>query len=276
MTLKRFDPEKRKILLALDKDSFDKACKSRETGEFLHDEAVQIIPLPLNGEHSSHPVLQQLVQSNLLTANMMLMEDPFRTGQYLQLDRFTEQTQLAKADLFALLCQKLGAKKVIFHVDQSSDNNKSAGANISMTGAAKKFVDPDVSAKRNISDSVRNKLTADYEYDGHQPTDEDFAEAEAFIQRHRLCSENSFRHILESRKQKNNPIKRKEVSFELTSETDKFLEVAKKFSLKIRINKPQGTDEPQVTNELMGIKSAIHLQSKKIQKLVIKTTVIFA
>lgn len=263
MTLKRFDPEKRKMLLALDKDGFDKACKSRETGEFLLDEAVQIIPLPLNEEHSSHPVLQQLVKSNLLATNTMLIEDPFNTGQYLKIDRFTEQTQLAKAELFSLLCQKLGAKKVIFHVDQSSHEHDTANANASMAGAAKNVVDPELSANAKTSKKLRDILTADYEYDGHQPTDKDFAEADAFMKQHGLDTDDACKNLLAFRQHKNS-LKQRNVLLDLTRETENLLNLAAKFSIKIG------------TEELAGIKNSIDLQSEKTQKLVIKTTVIFA
>lgn len=259
MTLKRFDPEKRKMILALDKASFDTACQSSKMGEFLHDDAVQIVTLPLNEENRSHPVLQQLALSNLLVAGTLLAEDPFHAGSYLPLEKFAEQTQLTKAELFALLCQKLGAKKVIFHVDQSSDENQKANADFKTTGSFKNYVDPTGSAHASLSKVIRNKLTANYEYDGHEPTAEDFLEVEALIQRHRLDS--TFKHLLESRKHKN-AIKQSKVSLELSSETDKIFNAAADLSLKI-------------TEELAGIKSSIGVSSKRVQKLTIETTVIF-
>lgn len=260
MTLKRFDPEKRKMILALDKASFDTACRSSKTGDFLHDDAVQIIPLPLNDENRSHPIVQQLAQNNLLVSGTLLAEDPFHAGSYLPLERFAEQTQLTKAELFALLCQTLGAKKVIFHVNQSSDKNQNAKAEAEVTGTMGDYADIDTSARAGLSEKLYQKLTANHEYDGHEPTAEDFLAAEALIQRHRLDS--TFKHILESRKHKN-AIKQSKVSLELSSETDKTFNIATKFSIKI-------------TEELAGIKGSLNINSKNVQKLTIETTVVFA
>lgn len=151
-------------LVVISEGDFQKARKTRESGEFLLEPDKHFLIMPALDEAQNHPVIQPIVEAGQLKASTILLKNrQINTGDYyLPYEMFAEQNIQTQMLNFSLLCQHLGAKKVKIRLNESAQEILAAGVHVDATvKAATVGMGGDFTAE-NIANSS-TELETDFE-----------------------------------------------------------------------------------------------------------------
>ncbi|EAT08858.1 hypothetical protein SKA58_16808 [Sphingomonas sp. SKA58] len=217
------EPTSRRVIAVLDQHDIEKCSRTGET-QILNDPQTHILAYPVKREQATK-ALSNIIDAGLSLPGSILIQSPFDPDEYADAAEAVERFALAKHMLFSNFCQLLGATRVI--VTQVDVVTSDSVQTITADGG-RLMTKSKLGIKRAASDSLSSQLSLEDEYKGGTP---DLEAAELLLSKHRLAGDSNMRSLLQARSSPSNPINKRTLTLNLSTEASRNLKVASKLKL---------------------------------------------
>lgn len=212
------DAWRRKAILILDKHDIER-CEYEEdnsTSKALYDDETHVLEFP---PESAHPIVQNLLDGNLLRPGVILVQSPFDRDVYEDASLAASRFALTKQMIFSTFCNHLGAREVIVdQIEIQSSNGK-----MTLDIKAKRFEsEASVKVDREALDSFSSQMTLHDTFDGGKANPD---AAEDLLRRSGLLGDPNMMSLLEMKRMNMNPLKERQLTLNLSSETRRNMSV---------------------------------------------------
>lgn len=219
------DPHRRKVILVLSEHDLERCAYEPHAAQALLDEETYVLPFPPKTDESSPDPLQNIVAAGLARPGAVLVQSPYEPDSYVEVTLATQRFALEKHMYFSLLCNLLGAKEVkVEQVDLRTRNGKTS----LNTEAGRKMIGADLAIESEELDRFRAALELHDQFAGGAP---DLAAAEDLLRRTGLRSDISMSSLLDMRRNPNNSVISRKLTFSLSSEAKSNLHVVGRLKL---------------------------------------------
>ncbi len=209
-------------MLVLNEQDID-ALEYEEGGvEVLLNEEMYI--LPSSSQHSN-PVVQNLFNSGIARPGAVLVQSPFDKDLYQNSKQAVELFALDRHMYLSQLCSHLGAREV--RVEQVEIKSTGGKKTFSVEGNVLGKVGGGTKVEDQELDSFLSRLNLIDKFEGGSP---DMLAARQLLNRTGLISDANIRSLLELRQNPSNPLKSRKLHFNMTSETQRNLNVLASFN----------------------------------------------
>lgn len=221
------NPYRRRVMVVMPEEQYNVIKVEGSAPELFTDDEIAVVTYDhdaLYKQEHPHPVLERLLSKDLFRPGMILVQDPFSPDNYRAQESALEDFSLRKHYLFTELCQILGAKEIdvkqvtVDDMEHKLRAQGSVGANIKGTSTG-----IEVETKRDLKDRLEARLGLKVMFSGGDPQLE---EAEAFISKYRLHSDDNFVNLTRLRANSFNPIKSRTLKINMSSEVRRNLDIA--------------------------------------------------
>ena len=178
----------RKIIVSLKENEKDALAQSEEGIQILDDEEIEIITMSELDEFDSQ---FEILGTERLTPNMMLLLSPYCDNTYVRVDDARSQLAVDKAMMTIRFCSLLGAKSVEVIDIKQVDLERKHEAEIN---GGKNGVSADVSVNKKSIEKIKNQISTSAIAIGGKPK---FEIAEKLLKRNRLNSDPFFKNLFE-------------------------------------------------------------------------------
>lgn len=213
---------RRRVIAVLDQHEIDDLSLKGDV-QLLNDPQAHVLAYPLTD--SNDPVLNNILDAGLDRPNTILVQSPFDPEKYVDAAEAIDQFALEKHTLLSNFCQLLGAKKISVTQMERVTNGKVQEFSAE---AGKLIASGNVQGERTQTDSVSSQINLIDEYPGSEANIE---EAELLLRSNRLLGDLNMKSLLQARRASGNPIKRRTLTVNLTTEASKNLKVAGNLNL---------------------------------------------
>ncbi len=217
------DPSDRRALLVLEQHDIENFSRKGET-QLLTDSLTHVLACPII-EDKGNQALSNILEAGLNRPGTILIQNPFNLDEYADAVDAIEQFALAKHMFLSNFCQLLGATKV--SVTQLDIVTNGETQTIKVNGGRL-----DISAKgsveQSVNDNVCSQLSLIDEFGGGDPNLE---AAEKLLRSTRLSGDPNMRSLLQARKVAGNPLTRRTLTVNLSTEANKNLKVLGRLKL---------------------------------------------
>jgi len=216
-------PSDRRAVVVLEQHEIDRCSRLGET-QLLTAPQTHVLVHPIMPQQGS-VAIANIVAAQLDRPGTILVQSPFEPDIYADASEAVEQFALTKHMLFSNFCQALGAEKVsVTQIDTILDRKSQS---IKLEGR-KSLVKGELSVGESSSDILESSLSLVDHYGGGSP---DLDKAEDFLRAYRLLSDSNMRSLLQARKNSDNPIKKRNLTLDLSTEANKSMQVVGKLKL---------------------------------------------
>lgn len=167
------EPNKRQTLIVLKERDYKDFMMDYKKSQFLLDENICYLIEPSNDDIKKSPILKEMDNKNQLTSGMILVQDCDNTNMYLPYDEGIKKSITAKMNMFAHLCQLLGAKQIDFSITELQTTTSSGSLSAK---APVKTVDVDVSTKTAFANELERRYKQSMKFQGMAQPDLSSAE----------------------------------------------------------------------------------------------------
>ena len=211
------EPYRRKTVFVLNQTDID-ALRFEEGGsELLLNEEVHILPF---FSQQSNSFVQNLIASGLARPGTVLIQSPFDKDIYQNSTQAVEHFALDKHTYFSTLCMCLGARKVT--VEQIDFKNTERRESLSLKSTVSMQGSGDVKIENEELESFKSKLLLSDTFEGSSP---DVPAARNLLKQTGLLSDANMRSLFDMRQNSSNPIKSRRIQLNMTTETQRNLNV---------------------------------------------------
>ena len=228
------EPSRRKAVFVLNESDIEALRLDKDGAGLLLNEEVYILP---SFSQQSNPVVQGLIDSGLARPGAVLIQSPFEKDMYEKSTQAMERFALDKHLHFSNFCGYLGARRVaVKQIELKKEEKKEV---LSIEAG-----DPSIGFDGNIK--VENKELASL-YKGLHFQDTfaggppDLQEAERFLRANGLLGDPKMCSLLKSQRS-NNPLVSRNIRLNVTSETQRNLDVLVNFNAPTFISLEAGYD----------------------------------
>jgi hypothetical protein len=180
------------------------------------------------GDEKKSPLYQSLDKDGLLGDGMVLWQSPYDVNHYEEardVDSFLQSNALQKYQLFSELCGKLGATRIYgkqFEIANDGENTQIDGK------TSYKAVSGEFQRNSSWENNVRQELELEDTYSGN--SNPNIEEARKFLIDNNLSTDRVFSSLVSGRAGENKILSRN-LSFSLTTESKKLLDITGNISL---------------------------------------------
>ena len=182
------NPWNRKIIVSLKENEKDALAQSDDGIQILDDEEIEVITMSETDEFYSQ---FEILGTERLTPNMMLLLSPYSDNTYVRVDDARSQLAIDKAMMTIRFCSLLGAKSVKVIDFKQVDLEKKDKAKIK---GGKNGVSAEASLKHKSIEKIKNQISTSAIAIGGKPK---FEIAEKLLKRNRLNSDPFFKNLFE-------------------------------------------------------------------------------
>ncbi|MGY1653321.1 hypothetical protein [Geodermatophilus sp. SYSU D01119] len=221
VNLSHLPQERRRVVVPLSADDYRSALRDPDLLDTMdHPEAVV---LSLAEMDANDPVLARLRRSNKVRAGALLIQSPFDPDQYEPADSAVAEFAVTKFVRLSELCALLGAKSVSVEQVRTVTNSSGMHAKVQAKAAVHSgHVDVDSDLTRKINERLTLKDT----FAGGSA---DVAAARALLARVGLEDDSTLVSLVDMRSG-SNPLKRRQITLNLTQEAQQNLKLAGEYS----------------------------------------------
>ena len=210
------EPHRRKAVLVLNQQDIDALSYEEGGADLLLNEEVHILPF---STQQSNPVIQDLINSGIARPGTVLIQSPFDKNRYENSQKAVERFALDKHLHFSSLCGFLGAREVkVEHIDLKNTE----GTTTFSVGADTIKGRGNVKIENKELDSFYHKLELHDSFQGCAP---DVPAAEEHLKQTGLSGNADMRNLIDLRRNPNNLLTSRKIKLNLTSETQRNLDV---------------------------------------------------
>lgn len=214
------DPNRRRTILILSQNDIERCEYEEGSAKLLDDDEIHVLRYPIPEQKETPIAIKNIIGIGAYRPGSILVQSPYDTDVYESFDLALQRFSLDKHMYFSTLCMHLGAKAV--SVEQVSITEGSRKYSLD-AGGEYKGIDVQVSGAREELDQLREKINLHDEYAGGEP---DIDSAEKLLHRYQLWSDTAMRSLIEARRAERNPIKARNLTLNLSSETKRNLKIA--------------------------------------------------
>lgn len=228
------EPYRRKTVFVLNQTDIDALRFEKDGPELLLDEEVYILPFSFQ---QSNSVVQDLIDSGLARPGTVLIQSPFDKDRYQNSTQAVEHFALDKHMYFSTLCMHLGACKVtVEQIDFKNTENRaswSLKSDVSMQGSGEVKIENEELA------SFQSKLNLRDIFEGGSP---DVPAARELLRQTGLLGDANMRSLLDTRQNPNNLLTSRELQLDMTTETQRNLNVLANLNVPAYLSLEAGYD----------------------------------
>tara|TARA_R110000787_G_scaffold86057_11_gene183396 strand:+ start:10897 stop:11661 length:765 start_codon:yes stop_codon:yes gene_type:complete len=212
-------PGERRGIVVLDQHEIDN-CSRRGDTEFLTDNEVHVLCYPVTEENASD-ALQNILASGLARPGTILIQSPFDHNEYVDAAEASQYFALAKHTILSNFCQLLGATRVSVTQMDVVTNGKvqtiklEAGVEAYAAKGGGEF-------ENEMTEKLSSQISLVDEYTG---SDADTDSAEVLLRSCHLMGDSNMKSLLQARKAVGNPLTRRTIQVNLSTEANKNLKV---------------------------------------------------
>jgi hypothetical protein len=211
-------PAQRRLVLVLDDSSYA-GLSGRDLAQLESGHDLQVVSLLDVHSATDDPIATGLLDGGVLQGGALLAQNPMRTNIYLELDGADKVVARDKAQLFALLCQYLGAKNVTFkHSFHSSESVTRTGT----SGISAGPVSGTGKVSRSMQEIDRALQSVSTTFSGSQP---DLDAARRLLRSHHLDRDTDVAGLVAMVEHASNPVRKHVVKMSVNRELVRNLEV---------------------------------------------------
>ena len=219
------DPSGRRAVVVLDQHAIDNCSRNGET-QILTDSETHVLVYPIDDDDLGQ-ALTNILDAGLDRLNTVLIQSPFDLNEYVDAAEASQQFALTKHTLLSNFCQLLGATRVsVTQMDIVTNGSvktfKADGSRLVATAEG--------SLERTASDSLCSQISLVDEYPGGEPNVE---AAETLMRSSRLAGDPNMKSLLQARKAAGNPLTKRTLTVNLSSEANKNLKIVGRLQLPI-------------------------------------------
>lgn len=201
---------------------------SPEEREFLYDTETYVLRYPLKTIDTNNSALRNILDSDQLRPNTILVQSPYERDAYVDLEQAAEAFAVEKMRHFSRLCQFLGAYDVA--VEQIEITNGSTSRTFSAN-----LKTPPLNASVNTENAEENRLSRTFaintQFKGGTPN---IVGAERYLRSKQLWGDTVMRSLVEQCADQDNPLVEQHVTISLSSESKKTLSILGNLKLPVK------------------------------------------
>lgn len=213
----------RRVVAVLEQHDVERCSRTGDT-QLLNNPQTHVLMYPISGRSDSR-ALTNILDAGLHLPGTILVQSPFDLDEYADAAEAAERFALAKHMLFSNFCQLLGATRVtVTQMDVVTNDTvqtmKADGGRLMTKGK--------LGIKKAANDSLSSQLSLVDEYGGGAP---DLEAAERLLRTHRLAGDSNMKSLLQARASTTNPIAKRTLTLNLSTEANKSLKVVTQLNL---------------------------------------------
>lgn len=217
------DPASRRVVAVLEQHDVERCSRTGDT-QLLNNPQTHVLMYPDSGPSDSR-ALTNILDAGLYVPGTILVQSPFDFDEYVDAAEAAERFALAKHMLFSNFCQLLGATRVavtqmVVVTNDSVQTMKADGGRLMTKGT--------LGIRKAANDSLSSQLSLVDEYGGGSP---DLEAAENLLRTHRLAGDSNMKSLLQARANSANPITKRKLTLNLSTEANKNLKVVAQLKL---------------------------------------------
>ncbi|QCG92716.1 hypothetical protein E6C67_02030 [Azospirillum sp. TSA2s] len=227
MTMGAFpeDASGRRAVAVLEQHEIENCQRKGET-QVLTDLQTHVLVYPVTESNGSQ-ALTNILDAGLNRPGTLLIQSPFDLEEYVDAAEASQQFALAKHTLFSNFCQLLGATRVsVTQMDIVTNGDistmKADGGRLVVSG--------EIGMDKTATDSLCSQLSLIDEYAGGEP---ELDEAEKLLRSYRLAGDPNMKSLLQARKAAGNPLTKRTLTVNLSTEANKNLKVVGRLQLPV-------------------------------------------
>lgn len=228
------EPSRRKAVFVLNESDIEALRLDKDGASLLLNEEVYILP---SSSEQSNPVVQELIDSGLARPGAVLIQSPFEKDMYEKSTQAMERFALDKHLYFSTLCGYLGACKVTVEQIELKKEEKKETLSIDV-GNPSTGPDGNIKVENEELASLYSRMDLQDTFAGGSP---DLPEAERFLRETGLLGDANMRSLLKSQRPKN-PLTSRKLRLNVTSETQRNLDVLANFKAPTFLSLEAGYD----------------------------------
>lgn len=225
MTIGAFpaDPSGRRAVVVLDQHEIENCSRKGET-QILTDPQTHVLVYPIT-DNNVGQALTNILDAGLDRPGTVLIQSPFDLDEYVDAAEASQQFALAKHTLLSNFCQLLGATRV--SVTQMDIVTNGSVKTMKADGGHR-VATAEGSLEKTANDSLWSQLSLVDEYKGYEP---DVEAAEKLLRSSRLAADPNMKSLLQARKAAGNPLTKRTLTVNLSTEANKNLKVVGRLHL---------------------------------------------
>jgi hypothetical protein len=217
------DPSARRAVVVLEQHEIENCSRKGDT-QILMDPQTHVLVYPITDDDVGS-ALTNILDAGLNRPGTVLIQSPFDLDEYVDAAEASQQFALAKHTLFSNFCQLLGATRVsITQMDIITNGSLTT----IMVDGGRRYAAAEGSLEKTANDSLCSRLSLVDEYKGDKPNVE---EAEKLLRSSRLGGDPNMKSLLQARKAAGNPLTKRTLTLNLSTEADKNLKVVGRLQL---------------------------------------------
>jgi hypothetical protein len=217
------DPSRREVILVLSQVDADRLDMEDSRAIALRSD---VSVLDANAaRNSGDEFTTRLARRGLVRPGITLLQSPYDENQYVELQEAADLFALDKFTAMSVLVQHLGARSLRVSAVEDEKSSERWEANASAT---KSKIKTQAKSAHNAAEALGRRLQLCDEYPGSTP---DVASAREHLRQWRLDHDRELVSLIDARSVAANPLKRRTLSLDLSSESERQLDLVAGLSL---------------------------------------------